>query len=319
MSINRLEEQRQWKNLTPKQRRGFHGMIEEGTVKDGKFYDRNGNNQSQRVQLALNTTEEQFNGLIVRDEFAEFQHEQGGFVFALFNSLSTMDGRFPTLSQSDLARLMFIGTYTGWADGMLQYDNGVPLNRQALEKLVGMSRSKFSEFYSRLVECDIVSQDENGHLFMNPTVFYRGEMKKHEYDISDLAYTRLFRNTARELYEAYNGRTIKQLAVLYAVLPFINFNYNIVCYNPTESVKERIDPIPITKLAALLGYKRTEDLVKIIDKIKYDGSKVFGYFGTDFKSKGKAGLIVNPRAVYAGDAKSLETARTIFALSERLG
>jgi hypothetical protein len=103
------------------------------------------------------------------------------------------------------------------------------------------------------------------------------------------------------------------------VLPFINFNYNIVCYNPTEHSRELVKPITIDKLAVLLGYERTENLIRIIDKIKYDGSKVFGYFGTDFKSKGKAGMIVNPRAVYAGGAKTLETAKTIFELSERLG
>jgi hypothetical protein len=318
MSIDRMEEQRLWKGLTLKQKRGFYGMIQEGTVVDGKFYDKHGNDQSHRVQLGINTTQNQFNGVIMRSEFEKFEKEQGGFVFAMFDSLTTMDGRFPDLSQSDLARLMFIGTYTAWADGQLIFDNGVPIQRKHLEKLLGMSRNKVVEFYERLVECEIIVEDEAGDLHMNPTVFYRGYLSEHKYDISDLAYTRLFRKTVRELYEAYNGRTIKQLAVLYAVLPFVNFSYNVVCYNPTEPNQDLLKPITVAKLAALLGYKRTEDLVKIMDKIKYEDKRVFAYFGTE-SSKGKRGMLINPRAVYAGKPETLKTAMQIFEWSERLG
>lgn len=318
-TINRKEEQKVWGNLTQKQKRGFRALAEEGTVKDGKFYDRNGNDQSDRVQITMNVTDKQFQGLITRDEFQKFQHENGGFVFAYFAQLTTMDGRFPELTQSDLARVMFIGTYTGWGDGQLKHGNGVVIDRQGLEKLIGISRNKFAEFYDRIVQCGIIAEGEEGGLFMNPTVFYRGDIKSNQYETDDLAYTRLFRKTAQDLYKAFNGRSIKQLAVIYALLPFINFNYNIICYNPTESVEEDIDPIPVAKLATLLGYKNTRELLTIIDKIRYEGDKVFGYFGTDLRQRGKMGVIVNPQAVYAGSAETLKTTQFLFTLSKRLG
>lgn len=318
MTITHRENHLIWKGLTAKQKRQHLNGMQNLKVEDGRMTTAQGKDVTDMYSVVFTPTLDMAENYKNRSKASDFQEENGGFVFALFASCVTMADRFPTLTQSDLARMMFIGTYAGWADGRLKYDNGVPIGRSELLKLTGMSRNRFGEFYSRLVEAEIIAESDS-NLFVNPTVFYRGNLKEHQFDISDLAYTRLFRKTARELYDAYNGRTIKQLAVLYSILPFVNFNYNVVCYNPTEPAMELIRPITIDKLAVLLGYERTENLIRIIDKIKYEDSKVFAYFGTNFRSKGKAGVIVNPRAVYAGDAKTLDVARGVFELSERLG
>ncbi|MFC6652087.1 hypothetical protein ACFSQ7_35965 [Paenibacillus rhizoplanae] len=129
---------------------------------------------------------------------------------------------------------MFIGTYTNY-DGRLQHDNGRPIERNTLERLLNMSRARFSEFFRKLITEGIVTDgDEHGDIYVNPSIFYRGTLADAGFKLDEYRHTRLFRGTVRDLYEKYNGRTIKQLALVYAVLPFVNFACNIVCFNPEE-------------------------------------------------------------------------------------
>src|SRR5690606_6946292 len=90
-----------------------------------------------------------------------------------------MKQRFPSLSQSDLARLMFIGTYVSYNEGTaghgyLTHDNGVRIDKRALGELLAMSRSGYAEFYGRLIAEDVLAELPEG-LAVNPTIFYRGE------------------------------------------------------------------------------------------------------------------------------------------------
>src|SRR5699024_11610577 len=98
----------------------------------------------------------------------------------------------------------------------LQSDNGrTDLIKKDIEELVGMLMKRFNEFFKKL-ECeDIIKEADTGEIFINPTVFYRGELRNHEYDITDLEHTRLFKSTVRELYSKLKGRRHGQLDVIY--------------------------------------------------------------------------------------------------------
>lgn len=310
MAISRREEVEMWKKLTPKARGGYLELKKNATIRDGVVYDIHGKDMSHRAELALKTTEKQYHALKAKDELSEHEFENGGFVFALFDSCMMMEERFPSLSQSDLARLMFIGTYTGYKDGRLQHDNGRIIGRKQLESLVGMSRARFSEFYRKLIAEEII-REEGEELYMNPSVFYRGVLKDSEYKLEDFQHTRMFRKTVRELYHAYGGRTIKQLAIIYAVLPFVNFRTNIVCHNPQEGDEERLQPMSLDNLAALLHYSDTSKLKRALESIKLDNKPVF-YLPHNVHDKRRRRIIINPRVVFAGPAESLAAIKVLF-------
>lgn len=311
MAVSRIEEQQRWTNLSPKTRRGFNAMKENLTVIDGIAYNQNGKDVSHLVDIVPKYTEKQTEGFRNKNNLSNHHEANGGFVFAFFEELKTMEQKFPTLSQSDLARVIFVGTYAGWETGELKHDNGVSINKKALTELVGMSRNKFNTFFKSIVDCEIIAE-QDGAIFMNQTLFFRGELNdgiKHL--TKDLQYTRLYRKTVRDLYAMYNGRTIKQLALIYAVLPFVNFDSNVICFNPSESNKELVKPIPLDKLAVLLGYADYRKLKTALNAVKYEGQPVFGFFesGNDRRKKK---TVVNPRVIYAGDGKSLEGIRVLF-------
>lgn len=310
MAVSRIEAQQRWTHLSPKYKRGFNAMKENLTIVDGVAYNQNGKDVSHLVDIVPKYTEKQVEGFRNKSKLREHEEANGGFVFAFFEELKTMEQTFPTLSQSDLARVMFIGTYAGWKTGELKHENGTPIDKKSLAELLGMSRNKFNTFFKSIVDCEIIAE-QDGAIFMNPTIFFRGYMSDIKDIANDRQYTRLFRQTVRDLYAMYNGRTIKQLALIYAVLPFVNFNYNIIAYNPNESNEDLVRPIPLDKLAVLLGYTDHRKFKQALNAVKYEGQPVFGFFETNGDRRKKK-TVVNPRVIYAGDGTSLDGIRVLF-------
>jgi hypothetical protein len=307
--INRQTEQLVWQGLTTKQKRGFMAIKDDATIKGGVVYDSEGKPQS-RAELVVNITEAQHEGLQAVDEMTAHEIENGLFVFAFFESCKTMGELFPSLSQAELARLMFVGTYTGYRTGRLQHDNGRAIEKKSLEVLVGISRNKFAEFYRKLVSEGIL-QEKGRELYVNPSVFYRGPVKDIGYKLDEYRHTRLFRKTVRDLYEKYTGRATTQLAIIYAVLPFLNFDTNVVCFNPKETDEDEIQPMNLENLAALLHYQDTHKLKRALESVKIDGQPVF-WLPQNVHDKRQRRIIVNPRVVFAGSAESLRAIKVLF-------
>lgn len=303
MAIHHLEEQHAWMRLTPKQKRAIMSEKESLTIING-----DGEDVTHRYDLGIKVTQQKVYGKQTIEALAKHETDNGGYVFAFFNACRTMEEEFPQFNQSDLARLMFIGTYVAWETGQLKYDNGVPINKKTLETLVSMSRNKFAEFYKKALQSDII-REEGTDLFVNPGYFYRGSLQNVKEITKSFQYTRLFRKTVRDLYAMYNGRTIKQLALIYAVLPYVNFNYNTICYNPAEKNDTLVEPMELDKLATLLGYQSTSKLTAALRTIKYKDSPVFAFVDATGRKKK---VIVNPRVIYAGDGESLKGFRILF-------
>ena len=306
-NVDRIEEGKVWGDLHPKVKRGVLAIKE-----SAEFKDANGNDASHMFDVMIRTTQNQVRALKAVDELSEHEIENGKFIFAFFQQASTMEERFPTLTKQDIARLMFIGTYVAWGTNRLQSDNGKRhYDKKDLQELVEMSGKRFNELFKRFKDADILHESESGELFVNPTIFYRGDLKKHSYDISDLQYTRVFKKTVRDLYAEFKGRKLGQLATIYSVLPFLNFATNIVCFNPEESSDSLIRPMNLENLSALLGYQNTHKLKTALNGIKVDEKPVFTFVEDPYDRRQRR-IIVNPRVVYGGNGESLRAIKALF-------
>lgn len=305
-----IEATKEWKGMQPRQKIRMLDTQQNGSIVNGAILATDGVDVSHRLKLVPRTTVAQQRYASNRSIMGLFADENGGYVSALFESCITMVERFPSLSQSDIARLMFIGTYTGYSDGRLRYDNGNTIDRVALLKLTGMSRARFSEFYGRLLSEDVIREDSDT-LLVNPTVFQRGEAVD---GTDDLQRIRLYRQTIRELYEEYGkGRDVKQLAIVFTVIPFLHFSTNVVCFNPQEYHYDQIQPMTVDKLAAMLNYAQTSKLKTAMNNVKLGGRPVF-VFVEDINDKRKRRIVVNPRVVFAGNSDGLEQLRAMCVL-----
>lgn len=309
--MSRIEEQRHWSQLTPNIKRGVLALKENAVVQDGRVFDQYGVDKSHLAEITVKTTPAQHEALRAVDELSTHELENGHFVFAFFESCQTMADRYPTFTQPDLARLMFIGTYTGYQTGRLQHDNGRVVDRRALESLIGISRNRFAEFYRKLIDSDIV-QEQDGEIHINPSVFFRGRLKDAGYKLDEYNHTRMFRKTVRDLYAIYKGKKTAQLAIIYAVLPFLNFRTNVVCFNPQDHDTDELRPMNIENLAALLGYKDTNKLRRVLEGISIDGQPVF-WLPHNVHDRRQKRIVVNPRVVFAGPAESLGAIKVLFS------
>lgn len=282
-------------------------------VVDGNAYDtKTGESLEGRYihDLKPVRTEKQFQIIESKAELGSHEQENGGFVFTFFKQSRMISERFPSLNNADIARLMYIGTYIAWQTGRLQYDNGKVIDRLGFEKLTGLSAKRSRELFQRYVDEGILSEQQDG-IYMNATVFYRGNVREIKSEVADLQYTRLFKKTVRELYEQSNGRTVGQLALVYSVLPFLNFATNIVCYNPDEVDTDLIRPMNLEKLAVLLEYGNPAKLKTALNRVKIDGKVVFGFF-EDVHDRRQKRITVNPRVVFAGNGEQLQAIKAQF-------
>lgn len=308
-AINRKEEQSKWQAMAPQTRRRFVEMKE-----GAKVYDIAGNDITEKVEVLpkYQSTPAQVRALQAIDELSAHESENGGFVFAFFKQAHTIIERFPTLTQADMARLLFIGTYVSWSDGRLEYDNGRAISRKQLQELCGMSRNKFGEFFKRLAAEDILTEDaEMKDVYMNRTVIHRGEVKQVSADIADFEYTRIFRSTVRRLYEEFGGRKLTQLGLIYSVLPFISAQTNIVVWNPEERDSERLRPMNVRTLAMVLEYGDPHKLKTALNAVKLDGAPVF-LFADDPYDRREKRIVVNPRVVFGGNNEALQAINVLF-------
>lgn len=313
MAIDRMEEQRLWKNASPKFRGYLLELMDNVAFQDGRAWDtRTGEEVTHLVDIGLKTTDKQVRRLKETNELTKHEKEHGGFIFAFFKQLTSMQERFPSLTKQDTARLMYIATYINYEDNRLQSDNGKRhYNKKDLEKLVEMSTKRFNEFFNRLEQEGIIREAESGELYINPTLFYRGELRNHKYDVSDLSYTRMFKKTVRDLYAEFKGRRLGQLAVIYSVLPYLNFSTNIICHNPEETSDELIKPMELGELSKLLGYSDAHKLKRALNNIKIDGKPVFGFFENPHDRRTKR-IVINPSVVFAGNGEQLKAIKVLF-------
>ncbi|WP_066192413.1 hypothetical protein [Gracilibacillus timonensis] len=308
------KETQAWKELTEDQKRQLFSLKENIEVVDGVVYDRRtGEDVTERVSVTLNITQDQANAYKVIKELQTHQKDNGGFVFAFISESQAIQERFPSLTQADYAILIFMSTYLSYNSGYFNYcylvhDNGKKMDKKALKALLGVSRNKFPEFYKKLVAEGILLELPEG-LAINPHVFYRGT--NVDKISTDYRYTRVFKQTIRELYGKFTGRTLAKLGVIYAILPYINFNYNTVCKNPTEVIPDKVKPMEIKQLAKELGFADYKHLAKTLKSIKYKNKAVF-LFVTDGSDTRKSYIIVNPNVVYAGNGKHLESIKVQF-------
>lgn len=313
---NTLLTGREFNDLHPAVRQRALKLRDNYTVVNGKPYDLEGEYLGDQFQhdLTPKKSEAQVNAqqkfTSSKQVLGEHEEQNGGFVFTFFKQSRTINERFPSLVAADIARLMYIATFTAWKTGRVQYDNGRVIDSKAVKEMFKLSDKRARQLFERFVSEGVLSE-QDGAVYVNPTVFYRGSINDAPIEVTDLKYTRMFKNTVRELYEKSEGKTIAQLALVYSIMPFLHFGSNAVCHNPDESDDEQLELITLDELAVLLEYKDAAKLKTAMNKVKIGGKPVFGFFENPNDRRSKR-IVVNPRAVFAGDGEQLAAIKILF-------
>ena len=221
--------------------------------------------------------------------------EYGDFIWLLY----TMNTKYnPDLSPSDTTRLMLIATYMNY-DNKLIFENNRPITKENINLLLKISDRECKYFYKTMIDNNIFYEKDNC-LYINTKYFYKGKMglTPIRYDAST---TRLYVNGVRAIYEQATPRAHKQLGYVFAILPYVNIDYNMVCTNPKETNLDSVCYLTLGAFCEIIDYD-LHNIRKLINSFKecisiHDEYVInFVYNGSYEDMK----IYVNPRIYYAG-------------------
>lgn len=239
-----------------------------------------------------------------KDDFHKFICDNlGVFYFSVYNSLLKVD-----LEPQFRFRFIYLCTYLNY-NNKLEYGNTkkgyrLMLERD-LEEVLGLSRMETFKTKKALINANLITIEEDKTISVNKKYCVKGKIGKRDLKKGSI---RIMMEGIQKLYESVSVKEHKKLALFIEILPYVNFNHNIVCSNPNESNVENIEPISITNLAKMMGYSTTQKLKKGLMDIKIDGKSLIMIATIDNKNM----IVVNPLLYYKGN--NIEALRGIINL-----
>ncbi len=240
-------------------------------------------------------------------------NEYGTFFFTnykeVLNSFVTDKGSF----DSALAfRFIYLSTF-------MDYDNnlmfGLPfrgkdrgrMNIKDLREVMGLSRNQITKFRKALTDLDLLFIDSEGNLSINKRCCKKGNLKKS----TRRDFIRCFEEGVQEIYQNSTAKEHKRLGYFIQLLPYVNYNHSILCWNPEEIEANKIQPLTIQDICKILNIsvshaRRTE---RDLYKITINGQHLLGkfiYYSAEV-------FIINPAVYYKGnDLTALKGIMNLF-------
>jgi hypothetical protein len=246
------------------------------------------NKQKQVIKKSIKTKQ-------LNEDIKDWNKELGGFIFILFKYGDKVFSQLPELIQEDITKLFYLATYVDY-DEILIYNNE-PMTRRTMQRLINISREKFSIFLNKLKRFNIIIQNDN-IIMLNKDYFLKGEIEKE----IKTDFTRLYIKSIRYLYENVSIRKHKQLGAYFKMIPYINRQQNTLCWNPDEHIKN-IKLMNVKELKNILGYHQdsAKRLINSLKEVKLDNGESILAFIDHNKDLNKAYIIINPRVFYGGN------------------
>lgn len=209
--------------------------------------------------------------------------------------------QFTNIAPETVTRLIYLNSFVGYNDNKLMLTERTPMKRKDLAEILNVSKSTISRFWKE-VSPVYITESDSGLIFSNNIIFKRGSIKDaKEY----LQYQKIYINGVRKLYEATERNNHRQLGYLFKLLPFINLEYNMLCYNPLETDIEKIELVSIADFCKMIGYDiaHLNKLMSIYRSIQFDVGGRYERFCAityDGINKNNAKIFVNPHILYCG-------------------
>lgn len=232
----------------------------------------------------------------------------GGFYFSIYNKLLEL-----SLAPQYRFRFIFLCTHINY-DGKLEYGNGKGDSRLMIEKDLGevlmLKEEETRKTKKALIESDLITIEDDKTITINKKYAVKGKIGKRDLKGS----IRMMEQGIQELYAKATPKEHKKLALLVEILPYVNFQHNIVCNNPNESSAKNVIPITLTELANMLGYSTTQKLKRGLMDIKINNESLIMIVTINRKSM----IIVNPRVYYKGNnIDALKGIINLFTIADK--
>lgn len=231
-----------------------------------------------------------------RRQIRRLQSEElGKFIFVL------SDERFERIAPETVTRLIYLNTFLWWNDNRLMLSQRTQMQRKDLARVLMVSNATVSRFWKE-VSPQYIIEAEDGLVFTNEYIFKRGRLKqKNEYS----QYQKIYIDGVRKLYETTDKRNHRQLGYLFKLLPFINVEFNLLCFNPLETELEKVELLSVSEFCMLIGFdvKHFNKLFSIYRDVCFNVNgrqERFCAITYDGINKSDAKICINPHILYSG-------------------
>ena len=236
-----------------------------------------------------------------KKHLSRLSNENARFVQFLFTEFKAM----PDLLPQTAIRLMYLSTYLSYDNNYLK-KSGRFISKQEMEKIIALNRETFRQFLSEVIEHGYLSESENGYS-LSKEHFNMGKMKIKKSE-DQKRFIRVYINAIRKLYLSTHQSKHVYMGYIFQIIPYVNMEWNIVCHNPLEKVKEDIQPMTLGEFCDKIGYnkKNAYRLIKTLGEIKFNWRGKDQLFCSYIYDSNKCNMkfFVNPNIFYAGDSFS---------------
>lgn len=235
--------------------------------------------------------------------------ELGSYIYADSN-----DGAFHDLSADTMARAAYLASYISFGTNESWRTRHTKLARKDLPAVMKLSKPTTDRFWKE-VKDTYFRRDDDGFLHSVGRSFVRGKLDAP----GVVEYQKLYIAALRELYEKIQSTQHRRLGYALKMLPFLSFEYNILCHNPTEKDYDLVDPMTVLEFCNVVGFDQShaDKLAREYGKLTFtveDRQEVFCKFLHNGADLSTAHIYINPRLVYKGlDFRKVEAIGISFA------
>lgn len=152
---------------------------------------------------------------------------------------ATSKDRCGSIKPQTLARIFFLATYLEHGRNELYRTERTLLKKSELPNLMKLSRQSFFRFWSE-VEGQYFTEREDGALVLCDDFFREALGNRRQEAGAKNGFQKVFIESLRQLYWQTSISKHKYLGYLFMVLPYINWQWNVLCQNPEETDLDKV-------------------------------------------------------------------------------
>ncbi|WP_273850066.1 hypothetical protein [Guptibacillus spartinae] len=233
-----------------------------------------------------------------------------------FSNMENAKEAIEVLTTVELGYFLVLQTYVRYEDNVLikSSHNPVPMNRGDIGEVLGINnRSQIKKHIDNFLDKEMMSTKaitvegkQVDAFVINNKYHFKGRTENKR-------VVKAFSEQIRKLYQANINKKNKKkpadMGFLYLILPYINYENNVLCTNPFETEGEVIEALSIADICKITGLDKKNVQAKI-NNLKWDGMTVFAKV---LKGR-KTHLKLNPFVFYRKDGEPDKSLQADFLI-----
>lgn len=243
----------------------------------------------------------------------------GDFIYQQYtNTVNVILEEYEKFNSAFAFRFVYLASFMNY-DNILVFDNRKKgaskyIEERNLMEVLGLSKKQVLEFKKVCFNQGLIEKVQIEGitvLKINKLVACKGNLPAYykRYSI------RVSVPHLQDIYKRSTPREHKQLGYLTALLPYINFEYSLLCLNPDCEYKAYLQPMTIQDICKTLNYDITKAsrLLTVLRKTTLKGEYVF----LTINLNNKDAFFLNPKVYYKGSTPTaLKWLDELFTLAK---